>query len=226
MKASLTVFGIFIAFLLGVFVTASYHVGGDEGVITRVPAASEQSEVSEEQIAEPKAAAFESPEEKLARMLRAFDGRSFRKGMLVISFAEGTTKEEARAVIERYSFTFGMDRVCGPEISEQPKQSRCAEEEQWNERLKIATVTHVPVGEEKTYAERLIRESSVIWVEPELITTAAQETTEPEGTPVALEQETKMQEPQGGASIAFVLGIILVILLVLYFLFHKKKTFA
>ena len=128
----------------------------------------------------------ETPEERRTRMLRAFDAANYRGGIIGVSFAEDATKAEAVAFLRTRGLSLAQERVCGPEEagpeSESAQNAGCVSQDRWNERLKLAYVT-VPAGREKEYAELLIQESLVAWVEPDMIMTAAGEPTGEEPMP-------------------------------------------
>lgn len=122
----------------------------------------------------------ETSEERRVRMLRAFDVGNYVRGIVGVSFTEDTAKEEAVALLRIRGLTLAEERLCGPEEagpeSESVQNADCVSQDRWNERLKLAHAI-VPAGREKEYAELLIREPRVVWVEPDMIATAAGEPT-------------------------------------------------
>lgn len=161
---------------------------------------------------------IETPDEQRVRMLRAFDDPSgYRAGAVIVNFAPGTSKDVAGAVLERLGFTMETETVCGPEEAEPEGPTNatngCRTTDKWFEGISAAVVA-VPAGEERAYAERLIAEPEVIWVEPDLIATIA-------GEEPLVEGQRKVGRI--GKELAPYLAIGAIVVLALAFLLRRKK---
>ena len=85
----------------------------------------------------------------LDRMLEAFDSPlSYQEGLIFVSFAQYITENQANTIIQNYGLTI----------------------EFYDDKLKGARVI-VPIGEERDFAESLIKNEQIIWVEPVVILT-------------------------------------------------------
>ena len=222
MKNGLAIFGIcLILASLFSFLAYAQGYGGDDqvGVVTSLDP--EQATVVERKAND--APVSESKEERSERMLSAFDRTGYQKGMLVVSFKDGTTKEDVVEILDRYGLVLATERVCGPETPEEPGAT-CTMVDRWNERLLTGTAGLAPVGEEKSMAQQLITEESIIWIEPEMINTLAQEQrnepTEPQ-VPIALSKNVA-SEGKEKLIILTVVGVIALIGLIAY-LIHRRR---
>ena len=223
MKHTLTIFGICLVLTsLFSFLTHAQGGGGDDQVGVVASLDPEQTTVVERKAMD---APSESKEARLERMLSAFDRRNYRKGMLVVSFKDGTSKDEVVEILEKHGLVLATERVCGPETPEEPGTS-CTMVDRWNENLLTGTAGLVPVGEEKSMAQQLITEEGVIWVEPEMINTLAQEQrneqTEPP-VPIALSKNVA-SEGKEKLIILTVVGVIALVGLIAYLIFRRRKT--
>ena len=222
MRNSLVILGIclILASLFSFLVYAQGYGGDDQvGVVTSLDP--EQATVVERKAMD--APALESKEARLERMISAFDRGNYQKGMLVVSFKDGTSKDEVVETLEKHGLVLATERVCGPETPEEPGTS-CTMVDRWNENLLTGTAGLVPVGEEKSMAQQLIIEEGVIWVEPEMINTLAQEQkneqTEPQ-VPIALSKNVA-SEGKEKLIILTVVGVIALIGLIAY-LIHRRR---
>ncbi len=200
---------------------------GDSGVVARgeIPAADQPP---------PKTYATETQEQRLERMLRAFDHGNYQEGVIDVSFAEEITKEQAIEIIQKNGANIISSRLCStPEISNPGDRAKyrgvqeCTDDG-WNDRLKLARV-QVPKGQEKYYAQQMIRSEGVRWIEPEPINKAGS------GIPATMEQPPGVQEPGAPTSkqrfvvtprsnnAYYISGAILIILFVAYLLRRKKR---
>lgn len=164
----------------------------------------------------------ETSEERTARMFRAFDDPSrYRQGALIVNFTPGTTQEAARAVLMRYNLMFDTETVCDPEEAgpEGPTNERngCETTEQWIENLSAA-VAAVPAGEERAYAERLIAEPEVVWVEPDMIAAIAGE------EPLVGKPAKTTQEEQ--SFMLYLVALAIAAIIALSFFVRRKKPAA
>ena len=109
----------------------------------------------------------ESTAEKKERMLNQFNNRmSFVPGVIVVSFGDSTEKSQAENILEKYGLSIQKMTVCDETKRDGTYEERgCQEIDRWDERLKVAHV-EVPSEEEKKYAEILIDEEIVVWIEP------------------------------------------------------------
>lgn len=169
----------------------------------------------------------ETPEQKRARMFLMFDLIDYTRaqGVIIVSFAEDVTKDEATAILRTMGLSIRRGERCAAEIPEDPAAAngapvlRCVPtEEIWNEDLKYAYVT-VPLREERTYAERLIAHPRVVWVEPELLETITGGGTG--GEPSAGEPP-QATPPGRGRTLA--IGAVAVALALAFFLRRKKPA--
>lgn len=225
MKNALTIFGICLI-LISLFSFSTYaqsYSGGDDHVGVATSLDPEQTTVVERKATD--APAPESKEARLERMLFAFDRGNYRKGMLVVSFKDGTTKDEVVELFDRYGLILATERACGPETPEEPG-AKCTLVDRWNENLLTATAGLVPVGEEKSMAQQLITQRNVIWVEPEIINTLAQEQgneqTEPQ-IPTALAKNV-VSDGKQKLMLITVVGVIVLIGLIVYLMFRRRKS--
>lgn len=217
-------YGVF--FILLSFAAYAQESGsdGDSGVVARgeIPAADQQP---------PKAYATETQEQRLERMLKAFDRGNYQEGVILVSFSEQITKEEAARILGTEGFSIAINMICPqPEVSPGNLAIDYAPEcyeQGWNDNLKIAEV-HVIKGQEKQYAERLIHKNGIVWIEPEPINEAGS------GIPVTMDQSPGVQEPRAQTkeqrfvitprsnNAYYISGAILIILFVVYLLSRKK----
>jgi hypothetical protein len=107
------------------------------------------------------------------RMLRQFDNDSYIKGEIVVSFKD-ITKQQAIEILNSYDLKIKTHTSClgspvtsDPGETPQPQEENdeCITEDLWSEGIKAANV-EVPEGKEKEFAETLIENSNIIWVEP------------------------------------------------------------
>ena len=99
----------------------------------------------------------ETPEQKLARMLSAFDTPGYQVGVIIVSFGDDITKEVAIGILDKFDLTITQSRVCGPEEAgpDSPPSGgpqNCVTQDNWDDGLKIAYV-RVSEGQEKSFAE-------------------------------------------------------------------------
>ncbi len=140
----------------------------------------------------------EDEDEKLERMLKAFDKLNYQKGVIIVAFTQNTTKEVAINILNKYNLSLTQTEVCmsvtntssigatnnpstgGPGTGgDDPSTGgpgtggeTCWTEDGWDDFMKWAKVI-VPEGEEKEYAEMLIKEEKIIWVSPSPIITTS-----------------------------------------------------
>ncbi len=109
----------------------------------------------------------ESMAEKKERMLNQFnDRKSFVPGKILVSFKESVEKSQAENILEKYGLSIQKMTVCDETKRTGTYEERgCQEIDRWDEGLKVAHV-EVPNEEEKKYAEILIDEELVVWIEP------------------------------------------------------------
>ena len=167
----------------------------------------------------------ESPAQHLERMLKAFDQKPYQDGILLVSFSEDVTKEEALQILGKERLTILTKLVCArPEVSEDAEVDYVPEcyQEDWNDNLKLAKVP-VPKGQEKQYAQQLIKLENVRWIEPERVSTAA------EGNQVAVDMQHRATSAIGQKkelprkSIYLVVGIALIAFSI-FLMMRRKKS--
>ncbi len=112
----------------------------------------------------------ETEAEKRERMLRAFENPSTIPRELFVSFAEGTTKEQANTVLEKFGLTIEEREICLNAVTVDPDGTSTTQGQQcytegWFENLTAGKVL-VAAGQEKTIAEQLYDDPAIIWVEP------------------------------------------------------------
>ena len=122
----------------------------------------------------------ETEEERLERMLQAFDNPNIQEGIITVSFREDITKEEAIQILEEYNLEIqpGKEQCYTVSVADpgQPitTQQQCYTTDGWSDNLKFAIVI-VQQGEEKETAQNIIEHEDIIWVEPRLTATTNQE---------------------------------------------------
>lgn len=156
--------------------------------------------------------------------LAAFDNGNYVPGQIIVSFNEGVSKETAQSILESHSLSIETHESCVTHGSGGPgedttAQTTCEHVDSWNESLHVAVVS-VPEGQEKHYAQVLLEEEQIQYVEPNYIVTISGDTGIPE---VNDDSQPNQSGFMGFSPVLMAAGIIL--LLVLGFLaFTKIKT--
>lgn len=88
------------------------------------------------------------------------------KGVLLISFSQETTKEEAESILAKYNLKINKITIPPPEDSEltSDKGIGGTEIEEWHDDIKGAVVK-VPEGQEMEYMKKLMKEPMIEFVE-------------------------------------------------------------
>ncbi len=111
--------------------------------------------------------------------LAAFDNGNYVPGQIIVSFDEGVSKETAQSILAKHALSIETHQSCviegfGGPGEEPTEKTTCVQIESWNESLHVAIVA-VPEGQEKSYAQLLLGEEQVAYVEPNYIATATGE---------------------------------------------------
>ena len=115
----------------------------------------------------------ETEEERVVRMLDAFDRSNVEPGRIVVSFTSITNKQQAARILENVDLRLATTKVCMSVVNpgEEPQDQVCSVLDEWNDRLKIATAI-VPAGlDVKELALELYRHKDVEWIEPSYTST-------------------------------------------------------
>ncbi|MEK6839617.1 MAG: hypothetical protein AABX72_01635 [Nanoarchaeota archaeon] len=119
----------------------------------------------------------ETEEERLERMLGAFDRESIVKDRIVVSFTSTTSKEEAEQILETFNLHLATSQSCASTVDpgQEPVDQGCTTMEEWHDGLKIATAV-VPEGTDlKDLALQLYNHDDIEWVEPAYTASLADE---------------------------------------------------
>ena len=136
----------------------------------------------------------ETEEERLERMLDAFDRESVVQDSIVVSFTATTNKQQAIRIFENFDLTLSETKVCVSIVNpgEEPQDEGCSVVDSWNNDLRIATAD-VPAGKTlKTLALQLYQHDDVEWVEPSYTASLADGSANPRPP-----QSTERKEPLG-----------------------------
>lgn len=117
----------------------------------------------------------ETPEQKFDRMIGAFDREGVLPGVLIVSFSNGTTLEQANAILQPFGLKIDQKQICNAGQAVEPNGTTIAGNETcfsdgWYDMLASGRVL-VDAGMEKTLAEQLYTTTGVVWVEPDYTVT-------------------------------------------------------
>ncbi|MEK6902588.1 MAG: hypothetical protein AABX02_03305 [archaeon] len=167
--------------------------------------------------------------------LAAFDNGNYVPGQIIVSFKENVSKETAQAILAKHSFTIESHQSCVTESTSGPgeeptEKTTCEQVESWNESLHVAVVS-VPEGQEKQYAQLLLEEEQIVYVEPNYIATTTGDEDIPDQTnPTGQQNQTSSPSNNGSfnlwnfSPILIAAGIIF-LLIFGYAAFKKMKIF-
>ncbi len=117
----------------------------------------------------------ETPQEKEARMLSAFENPNAVAGQIIVSFELGTTLEQANSILAAQNLRIETTQNCvspqeaGPGETTVNGTPTCFTEG-WFESIAAGLVL-VSSGSEKTVASDLLKLEGVVWVEPNYTST-------------------------------------------------------
>ena len=112
----------------------------------------------------------ETAEQKEARMLKAFDNPNMIAGQLIVSFTDGTSLEQANAILQSFGLKIDEKEICLNAQTEDPNGTSVTSGtscymEGWFSSITAGRVL-VTIGQEKTMAQQLYSTPGIIWVEP------------------------------------------------------------
>ncbi len=117
----------------------------------------------------------ETAEQKYARMISAFDRENTLPGVLIVSFTQGTTLEQANAILQSFNLSIDQKQICNAGQAVEPNGTTIMGEETcfsdgWYDMLASGRVL-VSSGQEKVLAEQLYNTPGIVWVEPDYTVT-------------------------------------------------------
>jgi len=117
----------------------------------------------------------ETAEQKYTRMISAFDRDNTLPGILIVSFASGTTLEQANTILQPFGLKIDQKQVCNAGQAVDPSGTITTGAENcfsdgWYDMLASGRVL-VDAGQEKVLAEQLYNTPNVVWVEPDYTVT-------------------------------------------------------